>query len=186
MPRVRGSRRLRDDLLARRRELTRLSDDNLAAASARPPSADESDVAQEGETGEVGARLAELEHREVAQIDRAIARTLRQLRGVRRGDSRGQAGGAPVRDRMRQVSDAARAVARIQTAIPGRRPFDFFPFEGQAAPQAQAENEGQGDRQAQAFRSDRQARLSGRLPTRRADFMLRGASFRPSSLPAIA
>src|SRR6187402_967196 len=74
MPRVRGSRRLRDDLLARRRELTRLSDDNLASASARPPSADESDVAQEGETGEVGARLAELEHREVAQIDRAIAR----------------------------------------------------------------------------------------------------------------
>jgi DnaK suppressor protein len=61
-------------LLARRRELTRLSDDHLASAGARPPSADESDVAQEGETGEVGARLAELEHREVAQIDRAITR----------------------------------------------------------------------------------------------------------------
>ncbi len=65
---------VRDRLLARREELCGFVSDNLAELSHRQDAGDEADTAAENIAVETSSRLADLENRELHQIDRALAR----------------------------------------------------------------------------------------------------------------
>ena len=65
---------VRERLLTRRAELCGFVSDNLAELSHRQDAGDEADTAAENIAVETSSRLADLENRELHQIDRALAR----------------------------------------------------------------------------------------------------------------